>query len=116
MRFTALALIDFGSWILSTAVAIAMAKVGYGYWALVAMTISLPLITTLGFWMATSWVPGIPRRQAGIRSMIRFGGTMTLNGLVVYIASNFEKVLLGRYWGAEANLWTRLPVDPHTNR
>jgi PST family polysaccharide transporter len=34
--------------------------------------------------------------------MMRFGGTMTLNGLVVYIASNFDKVLLGRFWGAEA--------------
>jgi PST family polysaccharide transporter len=34
--------------------------------------------------------------------MMRFGGTMTLNGLVMYIASNFEKVLLGRFWGAEA--------------
>lgn len=34
--------------------------------------------------------------------MMRFGGTLTVNGFVVYIASNFEKVLLGRYWGAEA--------------
>jgi O-antigen/teichoic acid export membrane protein len=102
MRFTALASIDIVSLILGTAVAIAMAKAGYGYWALVAMTISVPLIATVGFWMTTSWVPGMPRRRAGIRSMMRFGGTMTLNGLVVYIASNFEKVLLGRYWGAEA--------------
>ena len=34
--------------------------------------------------------------------MLRFGGTLTLNGLVVYVAYNFEKVLLGRFWGAEA--------------
>ena len=34
--------------------------------------------------------------------MMHFGGTITLNGLVVYIASNFEKVLLGRFWGADA--------------
>jgi len=34
--------------------------------------------------------------------MMRFGGTATLNGLVVYIAYNLEKVLLGRFWGAEA--------------
>ena len=37
-----------------------------------------------------------------MRSMMHFGGTVTLNGLVVYIASNFEKVLLGRFWGADA--------------
>ena len=34
--------------------------------------------------------------------MMRFGGMLTLNGLVVYVASNFEKILLGRFWGAEA--------------
>jgi O-antigen/teichoic acid export membrane protein len=34
--------------------------------------------------------------------MLRFGGTITLNGVVVYIAYNLEKVLLGRFWGAEA--------------
>jgi PST family polysaccharide transporter len=33
--------------------------------------------------------------------MMRFGGTITLNGLVVYVAYNLEKVLLGRYWGAD---------------
>ena len=27
---------------------------------------------------------------------------MTLNGLIVYAASNFEKVLLGRFWGVDA--------------
>ena len=34
--------------------------------------------------------------------MMRFGGTLTLNGLVLYAAYNVDKVLLGRFWGAEA--------------
>jgi O-antigen/teichoic acid export membrane protein len=34
--------------------------------------------------------------------MMRFGGTLTLNGLVAYAAYNMEKVLLGRFWGADA--------------
>ena len=46
--------------------------------------------------------PGPPQRGVGIRSMMRFGGTLTLSGLIYYIATNFEKVLLGRFWGAEA--------------
>jgi PST family polysaccharide transporter len=33
---------------------------------------------------------------------MRFGGTLTLNGLVMYIATNLDKVLLGRFWGTEA--------------
>ncbi len=75
--------------------------VGYGYWALVAMTVTLPIVSTAGFWLTAGWVPGMPQRGAGVRSMMRFGGILTLYGLVGYIASNFEKVLLGRFWGAD---------------
>jgi PST family polysaccharide transporter len=60
------------------------------------------LSSTIGLWIAASWIPGKPQRNIGIRSMMRFGGTLTLNGLVMYIAANCEKVLLGRYWGAQA--------------
>jgi O-antigen/teichoic acid export membrane protein len=102
MRFTALAVIDVASLIVSSTIAIGAAKAGYGLWALVVMTVSLPLTTTIGLWIVAAWVPGPPHRGVGIRSMMRFGGTLTLNGLVMYVASNFEKVLLGRFWGAEA--------------
>jgi PST family polysaccharide transporter len=102
MRFTALAIVSIISLIVSTTIGIGGAMAGYGYWALVAMTLTQPLFTSLGFWLATAWIPGPPRRGVGIRSMMHFGGTVTLNGLVVYIASNFEKVLLGRFWGADA--------------
>jgi PST family polysaccharide transporter len=33
--------------------------------------------------------------------MMKFGGTLTLNGIIVYIGYNVDKVLLGRFWGAE---------------
>jgi O-antigen/teichoic acid export membrane protein len=101
LRFTALAVIGVASLVLSTAIAILGAKAGYGYWALVAMTVTGPASATIGFWLTTGWVPGRPRRGCGIRSLMRFGGTVTLNGLIIYIASNLEKVLLGRFWGAD---------------
>ena len=102
MRFTALAVIDILSLLASVAAGIGMALVGYGYWALVGMTIASPVVSTICVWVTTAWVPSRPRRRAGIRSMMRLGGTITVNSLVVYVAYNFEKVLLGRYWGAEA--------------
>ena len=102
MRFTALAVIGVASLIVGTAIGMGGAWEGYGYWALVAMTVSLPLTNTIGLWLTTRWIPGLPQRRAGIRSMMRFGGTLTLSGLVIYVANNFEKVLLGRYWGASA--------------
>ncbi len=100
LRFTALAAVGIVSLIISILVGIGMAMRGYGYWALVGMTLAAPFVTTLAMWFIAAWVPGKPHRQAGVRSMVRFGGTITLNGIVVYIAYNLEKVLLGRYWGA----------------
>ena len=102
MRFTVLAVISFVSLTVGTAIAIGGAKAGYGYWALVAMTITQPLVATIGFWVATGWIPGIPHRRAGIRSMMHFGGTLTLNSLVAYVAYNADKVMIGRFWGADA--------------
>jgi O-antigen/teichoic acid export membrane protein len=102
MRFTTLSIIDISSLVVSTAIGIGMATHGFGYWALVATTTVTPLVYTVCVWLTTGWVPGRPHKQVGVRSMVRFGGTLTLNGLVMYIASNFEKVLLGRFWGVDA--------------
>jgi O-antigen/teichoic acid export membrane protein len=102
MRFTASAGIETLSLAVSIAVGVGMAFVGYGYWALVWMAVVSPVVSTFCLWLATSWVPGMPHKQVGIRSMMRFGSTITLNGLVVYVAYNLEKILLGRFWGAAA--------------
>src|SRR5881396_452373 len=53
-------------------------------------------------WVAVPWVPGPPRRRSGIRSMLHFGGLATCNSFVVFLAWNAEKLLLGRFWGADA--------------
>jgi len=102
MRFTTLAAISVVSLIAGSGIAIGGAEAGYGYWALVAMSVASPLIATMGFWLTTGWIPGMPHRRTGIRSMIHFGGTLTLNGVVAYVAYNAEKVMIGRVWGADA--------------
>jgi PST family polysaccharide transporter len=102
MRFTALAWLNILCLVISTTVGISMAFRGYGYWSLVGMTVSSPIVSTTALWLTTRWIPGTPKRNVGMRSMMRFGGTVTLNGLVVYVAYNLEKVLLGRFWGPEA--------------
>jgi PST family polysaccharide transporter len=102
MRFTALALISVISLSVGTAIAILGARAGYGYWAVVSMTVTPPIIATIGLWVTSGWVPGMPRKRAGIRSMMHFGGSLTLVGLLVYVGYNAEKVMIGRLWGADA--------------
>jgi O-antigen/teichoic acid export membrane protein len=102
LRFTTLAIIEVISLAAGIATALGMAFRGFGYWALVGMTIVPPFVSTVCSWVATGWIPERPRWDIEILSILRFGGTITLNGLVVYLGYNLEKVLLGRYFGAEA--------------
>lgn len=102
LRFTALAVIQIIALAVSTALGIAAALLGYGYWSLVVLSITLPLVSTIAYWIVASWIPGKPQKSAGILPMIHFGGSVTLISLIVYVAYNLDKVLLGRFWGAEA--------------
>src|SRR5204863_41768 len=83
-------------------VGMVMAFTGFGYWALVASAVTLPLVSTLCLWVATGWKPGKIHLHEEVHSMLRFGGAFTLINLIVYVGYNLEKILLGRYWGANA--------------
>jgi PST family polysaccharide transporter len=109
MSFSKIALIDIISQMSGVAVAINMAVNGWGYWSLVGQSITTAGIGALCTWEAVRWMPNLPSRNVvGVLSMLRFGGLVTLNNLVVYIAYNLEKVLLGRFWGAEVlGIYTR---------
>ena len=103
LRYVAVTAIDRCAQLFSViTVAIAMACDGLWLLGTRAAAIVAPTVGTLCAWSITGWVPGFPRRGVGVRSMLLFGATATLNGLVVYAAYNLEKVLLGRFWGADA--------------
>lgn len=102
LRFTTLSVIDIVSLSASIVVGIGMAIGGLGYWALVATSTVTPLVYSICVWTTTKWIPGRPSTSIGIRSMIHFGSTLTLNGLVTYVSSNLDKVLLGRFCGVQA--------------
>lgn len=102
LRIHVLAMIDVISLVASIVISITMAAAGYGYWALVASAVLLPAGMAVGVWFAAAWVPSRPSRRSGVGRLVMYGGTITLNSVVVYLAYNVDKVLLGRFWGAEA--------------
>jgi PST family polysaccharide transporter len=102
MRFPQLSLIETLAQVSSIAVGIAAAVFGLGHWSLVAMQLAATAVYTVSVWTASGWLPNSPRWAPGVVSMVSTGGIITANGIVVYIAYNLEKVLLGRFFGAEA--------------
>ena len=102
MRFVTLSIIDIFSLFVGTSLGIAMALRGFGYWSLVVIPTVPPLVYTICVWLTSRWIPGRPHRHKEIASMMRFGGSLTLNGLIAYSASNFDNILVGRFCGVEA--------------
>ena len=102
IRFGVLSAVEIVSQVASVLVGIGLAMQGFGYWALVGSAVVLPAISTLGLWVSSAWVPGAPKWSADSGRMMRFGGMAVLNSLIMYVAYNLDKVLLGRFWGAEA--------------
>ncbi|MHB2025446.1 MAG: lipopolysaccharide biosynthesis protein [Elusimicrobiota bacterium] len=101
MRFSALTSIDIVSAFGGIAVGIVCARAGFGYWSLVWMQLTTPLITLIGIWLVSGWRPGLPVRRSGVRTMLAFGGNLTGFSIVNYFSRNFDNILLGRYWGAD---------------
>jgi O-antigen/teichoic acid export membrane protein len=102
MRFTTIAAIETAAQFASVLVGIVLALNGWAYWALVAMALAIPGTSTVCFWLATGWIPGGPARGSNVSGMLKFGSTITLNNMIMYVAYNVDKALLGRFWGAEA--------------
>jgi O-antigen/teichoic acid export membrane protein len=92
-------------------VGILLAWYGAGVYALVGQQLTKTLVTTTGRWLFTGWRPRLWTSRAGLRSMIRFGGHVTVYNIVNCFSRNFDKILLGRFCGAVMlGLYTRAYV------
>ena len=53
-----------------------------------------------GVWVSCPWIPGRPRRDADVSSLLRFGAELSLNQFLTTLVSNIDRVLIGRFFGA----------------
>jgi len=100
MRFNQQALIKIFSVTFSIAVGITLAWLGYGYWALVWKELARSFLSTVLAWSFCSWRPGLPVRNAGVGSMLQFGGNITGYNILFYLTNNLDSILIGKFFGA----------------
>ena len=100
MRFTSLAIRDVASYAIAVPVAITMAWQGAGYWALVALPLTLNSVQMVLSLVMVNWRPGLPHRDAEVGSMIAFGGNVAASYFIISVSRSADNILLGRYTGA----------------
>lgn len=118
MRYFALSMIGLAAMIVGYIVGIAMAWRGFSYFALVGSQLAVGVTGTVVTWLIIKWVPGLPKKGTGVRSMLKFGGNLTGFATINYFSRNGDNLLIGRFWGAEQlGVYSRayqlmmLPID-----
>ncbi|MGA1869162.1 MAG: lipopolysaccharide biosynthesis protein [bacterium] len=102
MQFYRIATIEIFAATISTITAIALALQGWGYWALVARRTALPAAIAAGAWIFCRWLPGLPSRGTGVRSMLKFGMNTYGNFTMNYFSRNLDKILIGWHHGSQS--------------
>lgn len=95
MRFTAVSAIEVAGLVIYTVVTALLALRGYGYWALVAGIDAQALSTTVATLCVCTWLPGLPRRNVGTRSLLAFAFKVYGRFSTNYFARNFDNFLVG---------------------
>lgn len=107
MRFGTVTSIGVAAMVGASLVAIAVALLGGGYWALVAQVLTQHCIIAVCSWVLCPWRPGHPS-ISGVRHHVRFGTPFLTYKLFDYLVQSTDKLLLGWVHGAgPLGLYTR---------
>lgn len=82
-------------------VSVGFALSNYGYWALVWAHLVAAITTTTFLSVFSSFRPGWPSRDFGMRDMMKFGANVTAFDFFNYFHRNLDNILIGRFWGPE---------------
>ena len=95
MRFRALAIVEVAAPVVALGGAVAVGLATHDHRAVVVQQVATTAVTLIGVLVVGRWVPGRPRRGAGMRGFFRFGGGLLGSQLVGYGADNLATFVIG---------------------
>lgn len=102
LRFAALATVDVVASGVGLALAVAMALLNFGYWALVAQQLVYALLSLVLTIILAGWLPGWISRKTSIRSFVTYGSHLVVSQLVTYVGRNADTAIIGARLGASS--------------
>lgn len=102
MKFVEIGAIEVTSNLLSAAIAVGMAFMGFHYWALVLRPVLLCSFITVGVWVRCRWLPSLPDFSKGVKEMIRFGLHTAGFTLADFGSKSSDRIAIGYKNGARS--------------
>ena len=102
LRFRSLQVRTIIATSISCAVAIVLAALGSGPWAIVAQDLTITSVSTILLWRSSSWRPSWRVSRDSLRTIMRFGGNVFGARFTDWGAKNTDNLLVGRFLGASS--------------
>ncbi len=93
---------EFAATIIASLLCFALAVLGAGVWALVSAVLATAILRALFLAWLKPWMIRPSFRFASVSSMVRYGGVMTLSGVVLLVAGKSIHLIAGPTIGVEA--------------
>lgn len=95
LRFKTVFLISIPSVLISSILAIILAKMSFGYWSLVIMHLTNALIMAVLHWLVIDWKPSMRIDKNKVLYHFSYGYKLTLSSLVASLYQNTVRVIIG---------------------
>ena len=102
LSFRSLELRTIASALGSIALAITLAALGYGPWAIIAQAVAQVGLSTLLLWRSSSWRPQLVYSAESLRQLMSYGGWILGSGFIKYLERNVDNLLIARFRGPAA--------------
>lgn len=102
MAYRAIALRVMVATVAGGLVAVPVAVLGYGAWALVAQHLTNGFVTAVLLWVSVPWRPRLIFSRRSLRGLGGFGLNVLGSKFIDYVNVNADKVLIGRVLGSSA--------------
>jgi O-antigen/teichoic acid export membrane protein len=100
MEFRVLELRLIAAAVVSSAVGITMAAMGYGAWSIIIQQLVLALVSTLLLWFSSPWRPKVMFSRTSLRDLGGYSANVLGSRLLFYLNRNADNILVGRFLGA----------------
>lgn len=101
LNFKTQAYVAFVSTLISGVIAILLAYIGMGVWALVTQTLLASFMTTIGFWILGKWNMKLVFSKKSFNDLFPFGLKILITMLMDTVYVNLYNLLIGKTYSSE---------------
>lgn len=100
LAFKKIAVTNIAAYVAGGLVGVVLAYSGFGVWSLVAMQISIYVLSLVIYFVITRWLPSMCFSMATMKELFSFGGFIMAANLLQSICQNLQGIIIGRKFSA----------------